>query len=86
VGVHLLNRLAADRGKALSDCPDGPRAFPDPEDLASVQPDDLRRHGLSSTKSRTIIAIAQAVVAGELDLEALPRLEREAQRAAAGQR
>jgi DNA-3-methyladenine glycosylase II len=75
VGVHLLNRLAADRGKALSDCPDGPRAFPDPEDLASVQPDDLRRHGFSSTKSRTIIEIAQAVVAGELDLEALQRLE-----------
>jgi 3-methyladenine DNA glycosylase/8-oxoguanine DNA glycosylase len=82
----LLGPLAADRGKALSDGPDGPRAFPDPEDLASVQPDDLRRHGFSSTKSRTIIAIAQAVVAGELDLEALPRLEREAQRAAAGQR
>jgi DNA-3-methyladenine glycosylase II len=75
VGVHLLNRLAADRGKALSHGPDGPRAFPDPEDLASLEPDDLRRHGFSSIKARAIIEIAQAVVAGDLDLEAVQRLE-----------
>jgi DNA-3-methyladenine glycosylase II len=75
VGIHLLNRLAADRGKAVSDGPDGPRAFPDPEDLASVEPDDLKRHGFSSTKARTIIETAQAVVADKLDLEALQRVE-----------
>jgi DNA-3-methyladenine glycosylase II len=75
VGIHLLNRLAADRGKATSDGPDGPRAFPDPEDLASLQPDDLKRHGFSSTKARTIIETARAVVGGDLDLEALQALE-----------
>jgi DNA-3-methyladenine glycosylase II len=75
VGIHLLNRLAADRGRAISDDPNCPRAFPDPDDLASLEPDDLRRHGFSSTKARTIIAIAQAVVAGDLDLDALQRLE-----------
>jgi DNA-3-methyladenine glycosylase II len=75
VGIHLLNRLAADHGRATSDSPDGPRAFPDPADLASLEPDDLRRHGFSSTKARTIIESAQAVVAGDLDLEALPGLE-----------
>jgi DNA-3-methyladenine glycosylase II len=75
VGIHLLNRLAADRGKAMSDRPDGPRAFPDPEDLASLEPDDLKRHGFSSTKARTIIETAQAVVADGLDLEALQRVE-----------
>jgi DNA-3-methyladenine glycosylase II len=71
----LLNRLAADRGRATSDGPDGPRAFPDPEDLASLEPDDLRRHGFSSTKARAIIDTARAVVAGDLDLEALQGLE-----------
>ena len=71
VGIHLLNRLAADRGRAVSDDPDGPRAFPDPEDLASLEPDDLKRHGFSFTKARTIIETARAVVAGDLDLEAL---------------
>jgi DNA-3-methyladenine glycosylase II len=75
VGIHLLNRLAADRGKAMADAPDGPHAFPDPEDLASLKPDDLKRHGFSSTKARTIIETAQAVVADQLDLEALPQLE-----------
>jgi DNA-3-methyladenine glycosylase II len=75
VGIHLLNRLAADRGKASPEAPDSPRAFPDPEDLASLQPDDLKRHGFSSIKARTIIETAQAVVAGDLDLEALQRLE-----------
>jgi DNA-3-methyladenine glycosylase II len=75
VGIHLLNRLAADRGRATSDGPDGPRAFPDPEDLASLEPDDLRPHGFSSTKARAIIDTARAVVAGDLDLEALQGLE-----------
>jgi len=75
VGIHLLNRLAADRGRAVSADPEGPRACPDPEDLASLQPDDLKRHGFSFAKARTIIETAQAVVAGVLDLEALQELE-----------
>jgi DNA-3-methyladenine glycosylase II len=75
VGIHLLNRLAADRGKATSDAPDSPHAFPDPEDLASLQPDELKRHGFSATKARAIIEIAESVVAGDLDLEELQRLE-----------
>jgi DNA-3-methyladenine glycosylase II len=75
VGIHLLNRLAAEHGRATSDSPESARAFPDPEDLACLEPDDLRRHGFSSAKARTIIESAQAVVAGELDLEALQELE-----------
>jgi len=75
VGIELLNRLAADRGKAVSDGPDGPRAFPDPEELASLDTADIRRHGFSTTKARTIIAVAQAVVADRLDLEGLQELE-----------
>jgi DNA-3-methyladenine glycosylase II len=75
VGIRLLNRLAADPGKAMSDGSDSPRAFPDPEGLAPLDADDLKRHGFSSTKARTIIALAQAVVTGRLDLEALQWLE-----------
>jgi DNA-3-methyladenine glycosylase II len=75
VGIHLLNRLAADRGETVSDDPDGPRAFPRPQDLAPLETSDLRRHGFSSTKARTIIETAQAIVAGDLDLEALEHLE-----------
>ena len=45
-----------------------------PEDL-KLESDDLKPHGFSSTKARTIIATAQAVVTGRLDLEAPQRLE-----------
>jgi DNA-3-methyladenine glycosylase II len=75
VGIQLLYRLTADRGRLASENPDGPRAFPDPEQLACVQPDELRRHGFSFTKARTIIEIAQKVVNGDLDLEALEQLD-----------
>jgi DNA-3-methyladenine glycosylase II len=75
VGIHLLNRLAAARGRTVFNDPDGPRAFPGPQELAPLETDDLRRHGFSSTKARTIIETARAIVAGELDLEALERLE-----------
>jgi DNA-3-methyladenine glycosylase II len=75
VGIHLLNRLAAHHGRAVSDAPNGPWAFPDPDAIASLEPDDIKRHGFSFTKARTIIETARAVVAGDLDLEALQGLE-----------
>jgi DNA-3-methyladenine glycosylase II len=75
VGIHLLNRLAADRGRALPDDPGGPRAFPGPEALATLEPDELKRHGFSMAKARTIIEIARAIVAGSLELEALDQLD-----------
>jgi DNA-3-methyladenine glycosylase II len=75
VGIHLLNRLTADRGQPVSADPGGPRAFPDPEDLASLEPDELKRHGFSTTKARTIVETARAIVAGDLDLEGLERLD-----------
>jgi DNA-3-methyladenine glycosylase II len=75
VGIQLLKRLAADRGRATPDGPDGPRAFPDPEELASRTQTTSTATAISSTKARTIIAIAQAVVADRLDLEGLQRLE-----------
>lgn len=55
--------------------PGGPRAFPGPEELATLEPDELRRHGFSMTKARTIVETARAIVAGDLDLEGLERLD-----------
>jgi DNA-3-methyladenine glycosylase II len=75
VGIHLLNRLAAGHGRAVTDDPDGPRAFPCPEELATLEPDALRRHGFSMAKARTIVETARAIVAGSLDLEALHQLD-----------
>jgi DNA-3-methyladenine glycosylase II len=75
VGIQLLNRLTADRGRLAPEDPDGLRAFPEPEQLAGLRPDDLRRHGFSMTKARTIVETAQAIASGDLDLEALEQLD-----------
>jgi DNA-3-methyladenine glycosylase II len=78
VGVHLLNRLAAAHGRAVSGVPDGANAFPGPQELSGVTPAQLKLLGFSSTKARTIIQAAQAIVAGELDLESLELLDDDA--------
>jgi DNA-3-methyladenine glycosylase II len=75
VGIHLLNRLTADLGRPVSDDPGGLRGFPEPADLAPLEPDARNRHGFSMAKARTIIRIARAIVSGELDLEGLEQLD-----------
>ena len=78
VGIHLLNRLVAAYGKPVSENSDGRRAFPTPEELATVHPDELKRHGFSLTKARTIVESARAIVAGDLDLEGLEDVDNRA--------
>ncbi|HWG09325.1 MAG TPA: hypothetical protein VN672_09985 [Solirubrobacteraceae bacterium] len=75
VGIYLLNRLTAAQGSPASESPRGPRAFPTPEQLAPLRPDDLQRHGFSMRKARTIVETARAVVGGDLDLEGLEQLD-----------
>lgn len=75
VGVHLLNRLAAAHGRAVSGVSGGASAFPGPRELSGVAPEELKLLGFSLTKARTIIGAAQAIVAGELDLEGLELLD-----------
>jgi DNA-3-methyladenine glycosylase II len=75
VGIHLLNRLTADRGRPVAEDSDGMRGFPGPEELASAQPDEIRRLGFSHAKARTIVEAAHAIAAGDLDLEGLEQLD-----------
>jgi DNA-3-methyladenine glycosylase II len=75
VGIHLLNRLTAAHGRPAAQDPAGPRAFPDPDQLASLQPDELKPHGFSLTKARTTVETARAIADGNLDLEALQQLD-----------
>ena len=75
VGIHLLNRLTAARGRPVSEDPDGMRGFPGPEELASTEPEEIQRLGFSHAKARAIVEAAQAIAAGELDLEGLGQLE-----------
>ena len=75
VGIHLLNRLTAERGRPVSGDPEGMRAFPGPEDLASAGPEEIKRLGFSYAKARAIVDAARAIAAGDLDLEGLEQLE-----------
>ena len=75
VGIHLLNRLTAAHGCPASTDAGGPRAFPGPNQLARLQPESLRPHGFSLAKARTIVDAARAIVAGDLDLEAMEQLD-----------
>jgi DNA-3-methyladenine glycosylase II len=51
------------------------RAFPGPEELASAEPDEVKRLGFSHAKARTIVDAARAIAAGDLDLEGLEQLD-----------
>lgn len=75
VGIHLLNRLTAAHGLSVGDDPAAARAFPEPEQIAVLEPHDLRCHGFSIAKARTVVEIARAIVDGDLDLEGLHRLD-----------
>ncbi len=70
VGIHLLNRLASRFGPAVPGRVTH-YGFPAPERLADADPAELRALGFSTTKARTITAIAGHVATGALDLEAL---------------
>lgn len=71
VGITLLNRLSAAFGPAVGEG----RAFPRPQDLVAARPQDLRELGFSGRKVETILSIARAVTAGELDVDALAELD-----------
>ena len=71
VGMHLLNRLCRAYGLAVGEN----HAFPRPVDLASASPVQLMRLGFSGSKSRVILAVAQALVEGSLNLEDLAALD-----------
>ena len=75
VGIHLLNRLAADSRTSHVRRSRRRARVPRPEQLAALEPEELKRYGFSLTKARTIVEAARAIASGELDLEALQRLD-----------
>ncbi len=71
VGIHLLNRLAADYGPSFPGANGPAAAFPRAVDLAGADPENLRRLGFSRSKARTLLDLAQGVAQGRVDLEKL---------------
>jgi DNA-3-methyladenine glycosylase II len=70
-GLTLVNRLSRTYGAPSSAAGRRAYAFPEPAALAVAQPGSIRALGFSLRKATTIVAIADAVNEGLLDLESL---------------
>ena len=75
VGIILLSRLAEKFGMTIETADGKACAFPRPEDVMNLEPDDFRELGFSLQKGRAIIALAHACTSGEYDLETLESLD-----------
>ena len=74
LGIQLLNRLAAHFGPALQESDDAAHAFPRPDDLAGLRPEELRRLGFSRQKGRAMIDLARSITEGHFDPNELAEL------------
>jgi DNA-3-methyladenine glycosylase II len=70
-GVRLLGLLAGAHGLAVGGRDTPVHAFPRPNDLARMRPEELRSLGFSRQKARALIDVSGAIAEGCLDLEAL---------------
>ncbi len=71
LGIRLLGRLTEAYGPRITTAAGTAHAFPRPEDLAHLKPEDLRPLSFSRQKARSLIDAASAIVENRLDLEAL---------------
>jgi DNA-3-methyladenine glycosylase II len=75
-GIRLLNRLVATYGAAVpaSDL----HAFPQPLDLARIEPENLRRLQFTRQRALALFELSTAIVEHEFDLEGYASLDDEA--------
>jgi DNA-3-methyladenine glycosylase II len=74
LGIRFLNRLAANYGLALPKGDETAHAFPRPNDLAGLRPEELRLLGFSRHKGRAMIELARSITEGRIDLDELAEL------------
>jgi DNA-3-methyladenine glycosylase II len=74
-GIHLLNRLAQTYGSAATQGDPAAHAFPRPQDLARLAPQELKLLGFTNQKGRALVELASAIDSGHLDLEVLAGLD-----------
>ena len=77
LGIILLNRLATNFGRSVLAESSSAYAFPRPEYLAGLKPQDIRRVGLSYNKANAIIELARTITDSHLDMEDMGTLDDE---------
>ncbi len=75
MGIRLLCRLADRYGQSVATDRGIFHAFPRPDDVAAADPEEMRLMGFSYQKARAIIALAQAIIGGQLNLRQLEALD-----------
>lgn len=73
-GIRLLNKLAATCGKTMEGQDAVAYAFPQPEDIAGLNPEAFRKLGFSRQKARALLELAHKVADEHIDLEGITAL------------
>ncbi len=73
-GIALLNHLASTRGVQVRSGTGMRHAFPRPEDLSKLKPEDFKKFGFSRQKGLAVIELAKGISDGQLNLEQLASL------------
>ena len=74
LGIILISRLSHSYGAAFGEGATVFHAFPRPEDLAGLSPEDLRKLGFSRNKGRAIIELSEGVIKRNLEIENLEEM------------
>ncbi len=77
LGIQMLNRLAQKYGPSFNLETETHYGFPEPEDLAGLEPEVIRKLGLSNNKARALIELSRSLVFECLDLEHLTNIKDE---------
>lgn len=68
-GIRLLNKLVMACGKTVERQDTIAYAFPQPEDIAGLEPDAFRKLGFSRQKARALLELAHKIIDEHVDLE-----------------
>jgi DNA-3-methyladenine glycosylase II len=74
VGIGLLNKLAWNFGRGLSNESQAQHSFPDAVALLSHTANELRALGFSFAKARAVLSLARSVSDGQWNADAISRL------------
>lgn len=74
LGVILLNRLAHSYGITFTEDDNVFHAFPRPEDLAGLSPENFRKLGFSRNKGRAIIELSEGIINRSMEIERLEEM------------
>ena len=72
-GLTILNRLSTAGGASFGTSPNVGYAFPAPESVIQMLPEELRNIGFSRQKAGALLDLARAIAGHELNLESLAR-------------